>query len=166
MWQLIVEIESLDHGAQSSNLGKFWGAPILLFKFSVATLTHHILCGSHWLDIKVAFRPFRTLRHQLVCPKVHVPRDQRAGVVYQIPCSGCPKVYIGQSGRTLKHWLSEHRRAIQNGEVAASALAEHTWSTGHHMDLSRAEVVNAQPFVTTVSPGELAHSTPPTHAQS
>ena len=27
----------------------------------------------------------RTLRHQLFCPKDHVPRDQRAGVVYQIP---------------------------------------------------------------------------------
>ena len=78
------------------------------------------------LDIKVAFRPLRTLHRQLVHPKDHVPRDQNAGVVYQIPCSGCPKVYIGQSGRTLKHRLSEHRRAIQNGDVAASALAEHT----------------------------------------
>ena len=101
------------------------------------------------LDIKVAFCPLCTLRHQLVRPKDHVPRDQRAGVVYQIPCSGCPKVYIGQSGRTLKHRLSEHRRAIQNGDVAASALAEHTWSTGHRMDLSKAEVVDAQPFMTT-----------------
>ena len=58
-------------------------------------------------------------------------------------------MYIGQSGRTLKHRLSEHRRAIQNGDVAASALAEHTWSTGHRMNLSKAEVVDAQPFVTT-----------------
>ena len=28
-------------------------------------------------------------------------------------------------------------------------LAEHTWSTGHHVDLSTAEVVDTQPFVTT-----------------
>ena len=59
------------------------------------------------LDIKVAFHPLRTLRHQLVRPKDHAPRDQQAGAVYLIPCSGCPKVYIGQSGRILKHWLSE-----------------------------------------------------------
>ena len=59
------------------------------------------------LDIKVAFRPLCILRHQLVRPKDPVPRDQRAEVVYQIPCLDCPKVYIGQSGRTLKHWLSE-----------------------------------------------------------
>ena len=69
------------------------------------------------LDIKVAFRPLCTLRHQLVHSKDHVPRDQQAGVVYQIPCSDCLKVYIGQSGRTLKHRLSEHRRALRHFRV-------------------------------------------------
>ena len=57
------------------------------------------------LDIRVAFRPHSTLRHQLVHPKDPVPMDQRTGVVYQIPCSECPKVYVGQTGRTLKHQL-------------------------------------------------------------
>ena len=75
--------------------------------------------------------------------------DQRTGVVYQIPCSECPKVYVGQSGRTLKHRLSEHRRALQKGDVAASALAEHVWSTGHQVNLSKAEVIDSHPFVTT-----------------
>ncbi len=69
--------------------------------------------------------------------------DQRTGMVYQIPCSECPKVYVGQSGRTLKHRLSEHRRALQKGDVAASALVEHVWSTGHQVNLSKS------PFVTT-----------------
>ena len=67
-----------------------------------------------------------------------VPMDQRTGVVIQISCSDCPKVYIGQSSRSLKHLLSEHRRSLRNGDVAVSALAEHTWSTGHHVDLSNA----------------------------
>ena len=101
------------------------------------------------LDIKVALRPLRTLCHQLAHPKDHVPRSQQAGVVYQILCSDCPKAYNGQPRRTLKHGLSEHRRALQSEDVAASALAEHTWSTGHRMGLSKAEVVDAQPFVTT-----------------
>ena len=77
------------------------------------------------LDIKVFFRPLHTLRHQLVRPKDPVPMDQRTGVVYQIPCSESPKVYIGQSGRSLKHRLFEHRWALRNGDVAVSALAEH-----------------------------------------
>ena len=37
------------------------------------------------------------------------------GVVYSIPCDGCPNVYIGQTGRSLKHRLAEHRRALKNG---------------------------------------------------
>ncbi len=75
----------------------------------------------------MAFRPHSTLRRQLVHPKEPVPMDQRTGVVYQIPCSECLKVYVGQSGRTLKHRLSEHRWALQKGDVAASALAKHVW---------------------------------------
>ena len=46
------------------------------------------------LDIKVAFRPHSTLRHQLVRPKDPVPMDQRTRVVYQIPCSECPSCML------------------------------------------------------------------------
>ena len=100
------------------------------------------------LDIQVAFRPHSTLKRQLVHPKDPVPMDQRTGAVYQIPCSECPNVYVGQSGRTLKHRLSEHRRALQKEDVAASALAEHVWSTGHQVNLSEAKVIDSQPFAT------------------
>ena len=46
------------------------------------------------LDIRLAFRPHSTLRGQLVHLKDPVLMDQCTGVVYQIPCSECPKVYI------------------------------------------------------------------------
>ena len=75
--------------------------------------------------------------------------DQHTGGVYQIPCSECPKVYVGQSGKTLKHRLSEHRQALQKGDVVASALAEHVWSTGRQVNLSEAEVIDSHPFATT-----------------
>ena len=57
------------------------------------------------------------------------------------PCDGYPKVYIGQTGRSLKHRLAEHRRALKNDDVAASALAEHTLATGHPVALTKAEVI-------------------------
>ena len=101
------------------------------------------------LEIKVAFRPQSTLRSLLVHPKDPVPMDQRKGVVYSVPCDGCSKVYIGQTGRSLKHWLAEHRRALKNGDVAASALAEHTLATGHLVDLTKSEVIDCHPYATT-----------------
>ena len=39
------------------------------------------------LAIQVTFRPFRTLRQELVHPKDPVPANHRKGVVYSIPCA-------------------------------------------------------------------------------
>ena len=71
--------------------------------------------------------------------------DERKGVVYSISCTLCPKVYIGQTGRYLKHWLKEHRRAVRNGDVAASVLAEHALVAGYGIDLSKAEILDSNP---------------------
>ena len=90
------------------------------------------------LDIKVVFRPLSTLCHMLVHPKDPVPLDQQKGVVYSVPSKGYSKVYIGQTGRTLRHRLAEHQQALKNGDVAVSALAEHTLDTGHPLDLTKA----------------------------
>ena len=72
-------------------------------------------------------------------------------MVYSIPCTECPKgranVYIGQTGRCLKHWLKEDQCALSN-DVAASALAEHALTAGHGVDLNKAEVLNSHPYTT------------------
>ena len=101
------------------------------------------------LDIKVAFRPFRTLRQELVHPKDPVPEWRRKGVVYTIPCDQCPRCYIGQTGRCLEQRLAEHRRALRKGDVQASAVAEHVFGSGHQMDLSKARVVDSHPHTQT-----------------
>ena len=94
------------------------------------------------LAIQVAFRPFRTLRQELVHPKDPVPANHRKGVVYSIPCAECPHTYIGQTGRSLDHRLREHRRALKNGDVGSSALAEHVFASNHQVDLSKAMVID------------------------
>ena len=78
----------------------------------------------------------------LVCPKDPVPAEEHIGVVYSIPCVECSSVYIGQTGRSLKQRVSEHRRARKNGDVQTSALAEHVFKTGHAVDLSQSEVLD------------------------
>ena len=95
--------------------------------------------------IQVTFRPFRTLQQELDHPKDPVPVNRRKSVVYSIPCAECPRAYIGQTGRSLDHWLQEHRRALKNGDVAASAIAEHVFSCNHKVALSRASVIDAHP---------------------
>ena len=59
------------------------------------------------------------------------------------------------SGRiifTTEHYsyrLKEHRRALRNGDMAASALAEHALTAGHGVDLSKAEVLDSDPYTAT-----------------
>ena len=52
------------------------------------------------------------------------------------------RTYIGQTGRSLDHRLREHRRALKNGDVGSSALAEHVFSANHQVDLSKAMVID------------------------
>ena len=101
------------------------------------------------LAIQVTFRPFRTLRQELVHPKDPVPINRRKGVVYSIPCAECSRAYIRQTGRSLDHRLQEHCRALKNGDVAASAIAEHVFSCNHKVDLSKASVIDAHPHTQT-----------------
>ena len=58
-------------------------------------------------------------------------------------------MYIGQTGRSLKQRVSEHRHALKNGEVQTSTLAEHVFKMGHAVDLSQSEVLGHHQHTTT-----------------
>ena len=101
------------------------------------------------MAIKVTVRPFQTLKQEVVHLKDPVPEKQRKGVVYSIPCGECPRMYIGQTGRTLDHPLAEHRRVLKNRDVSASAIAKHVFAAGHQVDLSKATVIDTHPHAQT-----------------
>ena len=82
---------------------------------SVCQVMHAIVCS--------VFKPCRTIRQMLVRVKNGIPEDRRKGVIYEIPCKDCEKLYIGETGRTLKKRVSEHKQAVRkfnmNNGVAA-----------------------------------------------
>ena len=84
------------------------------------------------LGLRVSFRPNTTLKQLLVRPKDQTPTEELAGVVYQVPCASCPASYVGQTGRCLGKRMKEHRKAVESGDCANSALAEHVWSHHHN----------------------------------
>ena len=83
-----------------------------------------------------------SVRRILVHPKDPVPKQERASVVYHIPCNNCPQAYIGQTSRTLTQRLKEHQWAVHNGDLATSALAEHAHSPSHPIDWTEAHVID------------------------
>ncbi len=96
------------------------------------------------LEVRVTFRPNTTLRQLLVRPKDRVPTEELAGVVYQIPCAASSATYVGQTGRCLGKRVKEHRKAVESGDCANSALAEHAWNHHHPMDWKNVRVLEQQ----------------------
>ena len=80
-----------------------------------------------------------TLRSCLM--KVKTPRNSldHKGVVYSIPCE-CGKEYIGGTGRTLTQRMSEHKRAVKNGD-SNNALAVHVKQSGHNIQWEEANIL-------------------------
>lgn len=102
----------------------------------------HLHCTTSWLcstllyiqglserllqnvNIRTRFCPNQTVQQILVKPKDPVPVSSLNGVIYEIVCSDCPKTYVGHSKRSLGCRLKEHKRAVNNGEIDMSAVAE------------------------------------------
>ena len=83
-------------------------------------------------------KEYLTSGHLIGLPLTHLPQTPASPSLG--PCTHGPTHRRGVPDPLLKHHLSKHWRALQNGEVDASALAEHVQSIGHRVDLSKTEV--------------------------
>ena len=62
------------------------------------------------------------------------------GVVYSIPCADCPATYIGETGRTLKVCMAEHKRAVKNKDPL-NGIAVHVQKTAHNINWQEARIL-------------------------
>ena len=76
---------------------------------------------------------------------VSIPYVRGRGVIYRIPCQDCGKSYIGETGRTLKVRLTEHKRYCHNGETNRSGVSQHTLVDNHRIDWEKSTVIAKEP---------------------
>ncbi len=88
--------------------------------------------------VRTHYKPFNSLRRNLVVPKDKVKMEQKSGTVYHIPCNDCPATYVGESERSLKTRLAEHRRPSS----VSSPVAEHTRESQHSICWSQVKVLD------------------------
>ena len=93
------------------------------------------------IDIHTYFKLMNTIRSMVSHPKDWVLLLNQFGVVYKVECGCCSALYAGETKRRLESRLAEHWKAVQRGEVNASALAEHVWNIGHHVNWDSMEVL-------------------------
>jgi len=86
-------------------------------------------------DYAFVFQSPNTLKASVVKTKSNNRNDK--GVVYAIPCGGCDKKYIGETGNTLKKRISDHKYALK-AKNNSNAIYKHYKEQGHVMNWEKA----------------------------
>ena len=94
--------------------------------------------------VGVAMRPVHTIRHVLPSPKDPYTSEDKSCIIYQIPCSDCDYVYIGQTKRGLKSRLADHKRATGKLRPELSALCEHAMDFDHTIDWDKSVILKVE----------------------
>ena len=86
------------------------------------------------------FKPYNTLRQQLVRPKDKTKKENKKGVVFHIKCEDCDSDYIGETKRSLKERFLEHnRRSCTTSEVSKHIYEQ---NPGHTTTLENTKVLD------------------------
>ena len=71
--------------------------------------------------------------------KTKTPKDLKKGVIYEVPCTDCTNVYIGETGHNLRTRLKKHQYAVKRNDEK-NGIAVHAHRSGHKVDLEAAKV--------------------------
>ena len=74
--------------------------------------------------------------------KTLTPPYKKTGVIYALHCE-CGGTYIGETGKTFKIRMSEHKRTMKNGDQN-NALSLHVHSTGHAILWDKCEILGVE----------------------
>ena len=92
------------------------------------------------LGVKAVFKPQRTISQMLVQVKEKIPTERKKEVVYEVACKDCDQKYIGETKRTMKKWLTEHKYAVRRGDEK-NGIAVHANKFNHSIDWESAGVL-------------------------
>ena len=69
------------------------------------------------LGVRPIFKPWNTLRRMLMQVKDRTPMGNKKEIVYEVPCHDCEMKYIGETKRSMKERVAEHRYAVKKEDV-------------------------------------------------
>lgn len=94
------------------------------------TITNYLKPIFKQQGIEMVFTSNNKLKDVLGNPKDKIEDHQKSGV-YEISCSDCNKIYIGQTRRTILARYKEHCSHIKFNRPTKSAVAEHSLGENH-----------------------------------
>lgn len=92
--------------------------------------------------IKIAPRPPYKLTNIFTATKDKIPKMDRSGVVYDIPCKSCEKRYVGETIQKLKERVRQHQRTCQSpNHINPTALTKHSLDFKHLFDFDQVKIL-------------------------
>jgi len=109
--------------------------------------------------IATANRPHRKLRNFVVYPKDNVKDEEKAELIYRVPCKNCSSSYVKETGRKFGLRVKEHKkevdsftagtqtrasRARESSVTHKSAITDHAVEENYVIDWDKAKVVDRE----------------------
>ena len=66
--------------------------------------------------------------------------DTQLGCIYRIPCLDCDRFYIGQTGKSIKVRITQHKYSVRSGQLS-NALFLHFSENNHRIDWKNTYVI-------------------------
>ena len=105
-----------------------------------ASLDHHVPILKK-AGIDLVFTYPNTTRKALIHNNYNLVEKSSPPCIYTIPCGVCPKVYIGETGRTLEKRIGEHKNDVRLARDS-NACFVHMRNEGHNINWKEAKVVH------------------------
>jgi hypothetical protein len=98
--------------------------------------------------IAISFKPMNKFSSFWGKQKSKMPSHKNINAIYQINCLDCKLSYFGESNNSTRR-MKEHEADIRLSKPDNSALAKHTISLGHQIDLANHIILANDPFYLT-----------------
>lgn len=95
-------------------------------------------------NIKLAHKPTNTLKTNLCKMKDARSSEEKAGVIYKMPCRDCEVCYIGETGRALRERLKEHEKDVIKKNIKSNVY-HHVRDTDHLFDFKNTKLLDTEP---------------------
>jgi len=99
------------------------------------------------LDKKTSFYSLNKLKNIIKGQKDNIPKLSQTNLVYKLSCRDCDATYVGQTGRTLKTRISEHRNHINRNTTTQSVITEHRINFLHEFNWDNVEILDRERFL-------------------
>jgi len=109
------------------------------------------------LDTKTSFFSLNKLGMFIKGQKDNIPKKLQTNLVYKLSCRDCDATYVGQTGRTLKTRISEHRNHINRNTSTQSVITEHRTNFSHEFDWDNVEILDRERFLSKRLISEMIH---------